>query len=133
IFGFRGGSMRRSDRLVALTHYFIENPREHTPLPVFRERFQSAKSSISEDLVIVDESLKLEGLGYLERNPGAGGGVKYIPLYSKEHSFHFIDGLCDTLEDPARMLPGGYLYMSDLLGNPKTVREIGRIFAAKFS
>lgn len=125
--------MRRSDRLIALTHYFIENPQEHTPLPVFREWLRSAKSSISEDLAIVDDVLKEEGLGYLERNPGAGGGVKYIPAYAREHSLQFIDGLCETLEDPDRMLPGGYLYMSDLLGNPKTVRQIGRIFAAKFA
>lgn len=123
--------MLRSDRLVALTQYFLENPQQHTPLPVFVEKFQSAKSSISEDLVIIDNMLKQEDIGYLERNPGAGGGVKYIPVYGTEQSLDFIDGLCETLEDPYRMLPGGYLYMSDLLGNPKTVRQIGRILAAQ--
>lgn len=133
IFVFRGESMRRSDRLVALTQCFLENPQEHTPLPVFSEWLQSAKSSISEDLAIIDEMLTQEGIGYLERNAGAGGGVKYIPSYSMDKSLEFIDGLCHTLEDPERMLPGGYLYMSDLLGNPRTVREIGRIFATKFA
>lgn len=125
--------MRRSDRLVAMTQYFLENPRKHTPLPTFREWLQSAKSSISEDLVIIDDILKKEGAGYLERNPGAGGGVKYVPVSTEENSLDFIDELCKTLEDPERILPGGYLYMSDLLGNPKTVRQIGRIFASKFA
>ena len=125
--------MRRSDRLVAMTQYFLENPRYHTPLPTFREWFQSAKSSISEDLVIIDDMFKKQGIGYLERNPGAGGGVKYIPVSSERNSLDFIDELCETLEDLERILPGGYLYMSDLLGNPKTVRQIGRILASKFA
>src|SRR5699024_546346 len=52
---------------------------------------------------------------------------------SERNSLDFIDELCETLEDPERILPGGYLYMSDLLGNPKTVRQIGRILASKFA
>jgi purine operon repressor len=31
-----------------------------------------------------------------------------------------------------RYLPGGYVYMSDLLGNPATLRQIGRIFATQY-
>lgn len=125
--------MRRSDRLVALTNYLLENPQEHTPLPVFAEWFQSAKSSISEDLVIVDEMFARIGIGYLEKNQGAGGGVKYIPVYGTTYSYQFIDRLCHTLKDSQRILPGGYLYMSDLLGNPNTVKKIGRIFASVFA
>src|SRR5699024_5157330 len=40
---------------------------------------------------------------------------------------------CEMLAEPSRILPGGYLYMSDILGNPKLVREIGRIFATAFA
>ncbi|HLQ70760.1 MAG TPA: pur operon repressor [Bacillota bacterium] len=125
--------MRRSDRLVALTQYFSEHPQVHTPLPIFSEWLQSAKSSISEDLAIIDKMLTQEGIGCLERNAGAGGGVRYIPGYSRDKALAFIDGLRNTLEDPERILPGGYLYMSDLLGDPRTVRKIGRVFATTFA
>ncbi|MFD1039886.1 pur operon repressor [Virgibacillus byunsanensis] len=125
--------MRRSDRLVALTNYFLTNPREHTPLPSFTLKYNAAKSSISEDLDIIDKVFKQEGLGFLKRIAGAGGGVTYIPNDTEEKSMKIIDELCHKLEDPNRILPGGYLYMSDILGNPKTIRQIGHIFASTFS
>ena len=124
--------MRRSDRLVALTNYFLENPREHISLPHFSALYDAAKSSISEDLDIIDRVFIDEGIGRLETVAGAAGGVKYIPDYAASKSKQFIDDLCKTLEDSERLLPGGYLYMSDLLGNPAMVKQIGRIFAANF-
>lgn len=125
--------MKRSNRLVVLTDYFMENPRTHTQLPYFVDLCETTKSSISEDLDIIDSVLKSQGLGYLERSTGAGGGVKYIPKLSKDKSTAFIERLRKDLEDPNRILPGGYLYMSDLLGDPQIVRNIGRIFATAFS
>lgn len=125
--------MRRSDRLVALTNYFLENPREHVSLPHFSTLYDAAKSSISEDLDIIDRVFLDEGIGRLETVAGAAGGVKYIPDYSANKSWKFIEDLCETLEDSERLLPGGYLYMSDLLGNPAMVKQIGRIFASNFS
>ncbi|WP_404450802.1 pur operon repressor [Virgibacillus necropolis] len=125
--------MRRSDRLVALTNYFLENPREHISLPYFSKQFNAAKSSISEDLDIIDRVFSDEGIGRLETIAGAAGGVKYIPDYALDKSKQFIDDLCETLEDSERLLPGGYLYMSDILGNPTLVKQIGRIFASQFS
>lgn len=125
--------MKRSYRLVALTNYFIENPGEHMQLPHFTKRFQAAKSSISEDLDIIDEMFRHEGIGYLQRTPGAAGGVRFIPHASTKNNEKFIEKLCEMLAEPSRILPGGYLYMSDILGNPKLVREIGRIFATAFA
>lgn len=125
--------MKRSHRLVALTNHFLENPRAHTQLPYFSKRYIASKSSISEDLDIIDSMFRHEGLGYLERISGAAGGVKYIPDLSDENCVQLIEQLCVKLADPIRILPGGYLYMSDLLGDPKMVREIGRVFASVFS
>ncbi|MBR7796763.1 MAG: pur operon repressor [Bacillota bacterium] len=125
--------MKRSNRLVALTNYFLENPRLHKQLPYFVNRLETTKASVSEDMDIIDAVFRNEGLGYLQRTTGAGGGVKYIPEYLHEKSEAFIHEMCHQLADPVRILPGGYLYMSDLLGNPKTVREIGRVFASAFS
>lgn len=125
--------MKRSNRLVALTNHFLENPREHIQLPYFSKKYDAAKSSISEDLDIIDKMFIHEGVGYLQRLSGASGGVRYIPYLADKRSIKFIEDLCITLEDPTRILPGGYLYMSDILGNPNLVREIGRIFASAFS
>lgn len=125
--------MKRSHRLVALTNFFLENPSEHVQLPFFVETYKAAKSSISEDLDIIDEMFRHEGVGYLQRTPGAAGGVRFIPSASGDRNKAFIEKLCNQLADPTRILPGGYLYMSDILGNPQLVREIGRIFATAFA
>lgn len=125
--------MKRSNRLVALTNFFLENPHNHVQLPYFSKAYNASKSSISEDLDIIDEMFKHEGIGYLQRLSGAAGGVKYIPSLSSNNSEAFINDLCQQLEDPERLLPGGYLYMSDILGDPLSVRNIGRIFASLFS
>lgn len=125
--------MKRSQRLVALTYHFLENPYEHVQLPYFVEQFKASKSSISEDLDIIDGMFQQEGIGHLVRIAGAAGGVKYVPDFSKESGLKLIDALCRELEDPVRILPGGYLYMSDLLGDPKMVSKIGRVFASAFA
>ncbi|PAV28560.1 pur operon repressor [Virgibacillus profundi] len=125
--------MKRSNRLVALTNFFIENPWEHKQLPHFVKLLNTTKASISEDLDIIDSVFQNEGLGYLKRATGAAGGVKYIPEFSRGKSEKFIEELRQMLEDPVRILPGGYLYMSDILGDPKKTREIGRVFASAFS
>ncbi|WP_188456149.1 pur operon repressor [Virgibacillus oceani] len=125
--------MKRSDRLVSMTNYFLENPRRLNPLPRFTEMYQAAKSSISEDLVIVDRVFQEEGIGHLQTIAGAAGGVRYIPEFSTDSSLHFINALCSKLEDPVRILPGGYLYMSDILGDPKMVNQIGRVLGSAFS
>ncbi|RDW16850.1 pur operon repressor [Oceanobacillus chungangensis] len=125
--------MKRSNRLVVLTDFFLENPRKHIQLPYFVDLCNTTKSSISEDLDIINTVLEEQGLGYLQRTTGAGGGVKYIPEFDTSKSELFVEELRQKLMDPNRILPGGYLYMSDLLGDPKIVREIGRVFASAFS
>ncbi|SDJ72344.1 pur operon repressor [Salimicrobium halophilum] len=124
--------MKRSKRLVSMTRYIIERPRTLISLPFFVEEYQSAKSSISEDLTIIDERFRQEGVGYLESIAGASGGIKYIPAYSAEYGESFVEELCEKLSDTERLLPGGYLFMSDLLGEPRTVDTIGKLFASAF-
>lgn len=124
--------MKRSERLVAMTHFILDHPRELISLPFFSEKYEAAKSSISEDLGIINKMFQHEGIGSLETVSGAAGGVKYIPSFSKSYSDTFVNRLCEQLEDPERLLPGGYLFMSDLLGDPESTRNIGRLFASAF-
>lgn len=125
--------MKRSARLVEMTQYLLCRPHTLIPLTTFADRYQSAKSSISEDLAIIKEVFETEGVGELLTLAGAAGGVKFIPLYKKEASLELIKQLCDKLEQPERILPGEYLYMSDILGQPSIMNEIGKLFATAFA
>ncbi|MEO3947918.1 pur operon repressor [Gorillibacterium sp. CAU 1737] len=125
--------LKRSERLVELTQYLLSRPHTLIPLTTFAERYQSAKSSISEDLAIIKEVFQEEGIGELQTMAGAAGGVKYLPKAHEARSRAFIEGVCRQLEQADRILPGGYMYMSDILGEPQTVSEIGRTFATLFA
>ncbi len=124
---------KRSERLVEMTRHLLEHPHQLIPLTVFSERFQSAKSSISEDLTIVKETFEESGAGRLLTVSGAAGGVKYIPLVSDDMAHGVIRQLIEELSHSDRLLPGGYLYMTDLLGNPQLIDKVGRLFATAFA
>ncbi|MBP1996181.1 pur operon repressor [Paenibacillus eucommiae] len=125
--------LKRSARLVEMTQYLLFRPHTLIPLTTFAERYSSAKSSISEDLVIIKEVFEEEGLGDLHTLAGAAGGVKFTPKMPKEASLSFIQNLCQKLQEPERILPGGYLYMSDIMGQPHYLNEIGKTFASAFA
>lgn len=124
--------LKRSQRLVDMTQFLLEKPHALLPLATFAERYGSAKSSISEDLAIIKEVFEGEGIGDLQTLAGAAGGVRFIPRIPKEAALEFITGLCGQLEDSDRILPGGYLYMSDLLGLPSLMEKAGQIIATAF-
>jgi purine operon repressor len=125
--------LKRSARLVEMTYYLLSRPQMLIPLSTFAERYDTAKSSISEDLTIIKEVIELEGYGKLHTYIGASGGVRYSPHISKANAQLFIESLCRQLQMPERILPGGYLYMSDLIGLPMYSNEIGKIFATAFA
>lgn len=124
---------RRSGRLVDMTHYLLHHPHELIPLTFFSERYEAAKSSISEDLAIIKQTFEQQGIGTLMTTPGAAGGVKFILKVLKDEAEEFIQTLCKTVANPDRLLPGGYLYLSDILGNPKMMNKVGRLFASVFA
>jgi len=86
-----------------MTQYLLNHPHELISLTSFAERYESAKSSISEDLGIIKKTFKERGYGTLETIPGAAGGVLFIPEISY-----------------------------DLLGEPELLRQVGRIIASKY-
>ncbi len=122
--------LKRSGRLVDMTHYLLQHPHEVISLTYFSDRYQSAKSSISEDLVIIKEIFDDEGYGTLLTTPGANGGVTFIPRIHEKEVEAFVNDLIARLSVPERILPGGYLYMMDLLGDPTFIRTVGRMFAS---
>lgn len=125
--------LRRSGRLVDMTYFLLKHPHMLVSLSHFSERYQAAKSSVSEDLAIIKEIFEERGIGSLITVPGASGGVKYVPLANEIEAKETIEHVCVELSDAERLLPGGYLYMMDLLGKPRLMNEIGRLFASLFA
>lgn len=125
--------LRRSARLVEMTHYLVARPHTLIPLSTFADRYSSAKSSISEDLGIIKEVFESEKLGDLLTLAGAAGGVKFVPRANKPEALEQIEAICHRLSQPERILPGGYLYISDILGEPAVIQKIGRMFADAFA
>lgn len=115
-----------------MTSYLLERPHQIIPLTYFKETYQAAKSSISEDLQIINEMLQMRGKGQLKTLAGASGGVKYIPYLQLDQARQWVEDLKSSLEDSNRLLPGGYLYMSDLLHEPHVINKIGQLFSSQF-
>ncbi|NLL52618.1 MAG: pur operon repressor [Peptococcaceae bacterium] len=124
--------MKRIDRIIAITEILLSHPNQLFPLGVFADRFQLAKSTISEDLMEIKSRLSLTKRGFLETIPGAAGGVRYLPAISETEATDFLEQLAQTLNTSDRILPGGFLYMADLLYDPKIIRILGLIFASIF-
>lgn len=122
----------RSQRLIHIMKILAERPGEQIPLSHFAERFDAAKSTISEDLTVVKETLEIGGSGLLRTHAGATGGVQYWPIPSHGEVAETLHDLCRLLSDPARILPGGFVFMTDILTNPTWVARIGAILAARF-
>ncbi|MFD3155531.1 pur operon repressor [Haloimpatiens sp. FM7330] len=125
--------LSRNQRVIAITKMLTDNPNKIINLNTFTEKFNAAKSSISEDLVIVREILKELNMGNIETISGAAGGVKYICNISDEEKRLFIDELCQLLKDKERVIPGNFIYMTDIMYNPQIVYKAGIILASAFS
>ena len=110
----------------------INHPYELTSLNTFAEKYESAKSSISEDIVIIKRAFEEIEIGTIETITGAGGGVIFSPFISDTETKTIVQGLCDQLSESNRILPGGYIYLSDLLSTPSILNNIGRIIAKSF-
>jgi purine operon repressor len=124
--------MKRAERMVAVMQILMSKPNVLIPLTVLAERFGAAKSTISEDLLAVKESMRFSGQGRLETVSGAAGGVRYIPEISKAEADSFLLELAKRLSSQDRVLAGGFLYMTDLLYDPSVLRPLGLIFAGAF-
>lgn len=133
MFGGDSVKWKRSERLVDMTQYLMEHPHKLIPLTFFASLYESAKSSISEDLSIIKETFEERGRGLLITVPGAAGGVKFIPTMTDEDVKQVAEDLIEQLSKVERLLPGGYLYMTDLLGNPSLMNKVGKVFASAFA
>lgn len=122
---------RRSERLVDMTSYLLESPFELISFSFFTDRYQAAKSSISEDVAILKKTFAHQGMGQIKTYAGASGGVKYLPIMPDQLSALYMKELLEKVKDQSRILPGGYIYLTDILGNPADLKKIGKIIASQ--
>lgn len=125
--------VRRTERIVAMTKLLMDQPNQLFSLNYFGNMFGTAKSTISEDLGIVKEAVMHYGIGIIETLPGATGGVRYLPYVAADQIRQIAEQLCSKLTNPERVIPGGFLYMSDILFSPQLMTKVGEIFLTKFS
>lgn len=114
--------LRRSDRMVVISNYLINNPYKLTSLNTFAEKYESAKSSISEDIVIIKRAFEEIEIGHIQTVTGAGGGVIFTPSISSHDAKEMVEDLRAKLSESDRILPGGYIYLSDLLSTPAILK-----------
>lgn len=124
--------LNRSQRLVMMTRILVERPGELIPLNYFADLFDAAKSTISEDLALIKETFEVGGSGLLRTHAGAIGGVQYWPIPSARDQVESLAELCRLIADPSRILPGGFLYMTDIVTHPVWSARIGEMMAARF-
>ena len=124
--------VKRNERLAVMTQILTASPNHIFTLSYFCELFSTAKSTVSEDVAILQETMKNFRLGQLETVTGAAGGVRYRPIGMQSSSREFIEGICEKLREPGRRLPGGYLYFSDILSTPELVQGMGTLIASQY-
>ncbi len=124
--------LQRSERISTLQRILCDSPGKVFTLGTFTQMLGCAKSSVSEDIDIIRGSFEKQGIGTIETITGAMGGVRYLPMSSKEMTLKLAESLSGELSKKERILPGGYLYMLDVIYNPDIVADIARVFAGRF-
>ena len=124
--------LRKNERIGAIIYILTNNPNNLYTYSFFAEKFNSAKTTISEDIVVAKELVKKLDIGYIETITGASGGVKFKYFLSEQYQREFLDNLCLEISDSDRVIPCGFVFMMDILYSPKTTSVIGEIFASKF-
>ena len=61
----------------------------------------------------------------VDRDSRAFSDLRITP---HDHKWH----IQVTLSEQDRLLPGGYVYLSDLLGRPDVLRKVGRVIARQY-
>ena len=124
--------IRRNERLAVMTRILVANPNKIFTLGTFCQMLGSAKSTLSEDIDILQGVFMDFRLGKLETVTGAAGGVRYRPMVEAGKALQGVTALAERLCEPGRVLPGGFVYMADILAMPDLVEEMGAIVATQY-
>ena len=124
--------IKRAERLSAIAHILTTTPNRIHGFSEFCDMFGAAKSTISEDIDILSKSFARFTDGQVETLAGVAGGVRYRITPRPERVQATLDMLCERLSEPGRMLPGGFLYTSDITTESDTVSAIAELIASAY-
>lgn len=124
--------IKRAERLGIITHILTSTPNCIHGFSEFCEMFGAAKSTISEDIDIISRSLAKFTDGRVETLAGASGGVRYRMIPGRERIDRTLGMLCSRLSEPGRLLPGGFLYTSDVTSDNDTTTAIAELIAGAY-
>lgn len=122
----------RNQRIVGITKVLTETPNKVVNLNTFTEMFNAAKSTVSEDVVIVRETLEKLSVGKVETVSGAAGGIKFTVDISEEEKEKFENKLCEIASEEDRVMVGDFLYVTDLIFNPNIIVPAAKILSSIF-
>ncbi|WP_067933490.1 pur operon repressor [Alicyclobacillus kakegawensis] len=123
---------RRAERLIRVTQALVEHPNQVCSLSYWAQAWDAAKSSLSEDVTLLRQVVEEDGSGRVETHPGAAGGVVFRAQVPAAWQRAFVAEMSDKLSDASRILAGGFLYMSDVLGDADVLDLVGRWFASVY-
>jgi len=126
-------NFNRKERIGAITKILADHPNKIFKLNYFTELFDSAKSSISEDIDIVKGIIDSLKMGEIITIVGASGGVKYIPHLHVDEIRALLEDLVNKLNEPSRVIPGDLIYALDILYDPKYLKKIAKIFSLYYA
>ncbi len=122
----------KGERIAAITKILTENPNQVITLNQFSELLQCAKSTLSEDIDVIEKVLSQLNLGEVGSIAGAAGGVYYSPKITLDQIKEICHTLCEKINKEDRIIPGGYVYMNDIFYTPSLLREIGKALVYPF-
>lgn len=122
----------RLRRIVELTRRLTAAPGRLYSLAELATKTGAARSTVSEDVALIDAVLREQGLGAVETVTGAAGGVRWYDAVSPARARDLAQSLIVELSAAERIIPGGFLYMTDVIFSPHWAERIGSVFAARF-
>jgi len=117
----------KKERLCAISAILVSHPNKLYSLSTFMKMFGAAKSTLSEDIALVKQSLEDAGVGSIDVVLGATGGVRFTPTLTDAKRSEIINELLTKLADPSRILPGGFIYTADIFLSPYYVDKMATI------
>ncbi|MGI6345121.1 MAG: phosphoribosyltransferase family protein [Bacillota bacterium] len=125
--------LSKGGRAGVITRLLADRPNQVISLTELADRLGVAKSTLSEDVAQLKDSLAALNLGRIETVAGVNGGIRWLPGGDAAWERETVQLLCEQLADPARILPGGYLYTSDLCSDAQQVERFAQLFAHIFA
>ena len=123
---------QRYKRFIWLAGYLATHPGQQLSLTELSRKCGVAKSTLSDDLMMVKTAMDETRLGAVDTQVGAQGGVVWQPRLDPEGVQKGLEFWLRSLSESDRRTPEGFLYMTDLLFDPRRTAPIGQLLAEHF-